>query len=108
MADNDKFQQWAIVELFGHQRIAGLITEQTIGGCQFVRVDVPAVGGASAFTKLYGNGAIYAITFVDRDIALAALEKMRVKPITPYDVGALTSDAVQQRLVDASLDRGDF
>lgn len=103
MADDNKFEQWAIVELFGHQRIAGLVTEQTIGGCQFVRVDVPAVGGCPAYTKCYGQGAIYAINFVDRDIALAAAERMRTRPITPYDVGALTSDAVRQRLEHAGF-----
>ena len=41
------FEQWAIVEIFGHQRIAGKVTEQTIGGCSFVRVDVPALPSRS-------------------------------------------------------------
>lgn len=104
---DEKFEQWAIVELFGHARIAGLVTEQTIGGSSFVRVDVPAVAGSPAFTKCYGQGAIYAISFVDRDIALAAAEKLRAKPITPYDVGALTSDAVRQRIEYAGIDYDD-
>ncbi len=40
----DKFEQFAIVELFGHQIIAGLVSEQVIGGQGFVRVDVPTIG----------------------------------------------------------------
>lgn len=95
---DEKFEQWAIVELFGHSRIAGLVTEHSLGGCNFVRVDVPAVNGFPEFTKLYGNGAIYAISFVDRDIALAAVEKIRSVPVTPYDVGSLTAAAVRERL----------
>lgn len=61
----DKFEQWAVVELFGHQVIAGMVSEQVIGGQGFVRVDVPAVNGSQAFTKFYGAGAIYAISPCD-------------------------------------------
>ncbi|MGC4059383.1 MAG: hypothetical protein QM749_00390 [Aquabacterium sp.] len=41
---NDEAQAlYAIVELFGHQKIAGHISEQTFGGQAMVRVDVPEV-----------------------------------------------------------------
>ena len=93
-----KFEQWAIVELFGHSRIAGLVSEQVIGGCAFVRVDVPATKGAPPFTKLYGQGAIYAISFVDKDIALAAAESMRERPITVYNLADVSAEAVAERL----------
>jgi hypothetical protein len=46
-----KFEQWAIVELFGHQRIAGLVTEQAVGGCSFVRVGVPETPNNPAWTR---------------------------------------------------------
>jgi hypothetical protein len=38
MSENkDKFETWGLLELFGHQRLAGLLSEQTIGGCHFIR-----------------------------------------------------------------------
>ena len=39
------FEQTCIVELMGHNMIAGKVTEQTIGGQGFVRVDVPVAVG---------------------------------------------------------------
>ena len=80
----EKFDQWAIVELFGHSRIAGRVTEQVIGGCSFVRVDVPAVNGDQPFTKLYGNGAIYAMSFVDEETATGAASMIRVRPVDEW------------------------
>jgi len=79
-----KFEQWAILELFGKQRIAGLVSEETIGGCSFVRVDVPKTTEEGwAFTKLFGNGAIYAITITTKERVLKAVELLCPKPYTP-------------------------
>jgi hypothetical protein len=75
---------WAIVELFGHARIAGRISEYAIGGSSFVRVDVPEVGEGAAFTRLYGQGAIYSITFVDEETARQAVQAIRPAPLTIY------------------------
>lgn len=100
-------EQWAIVEIFGHARIAGRLSEQTIGGCSFVRVDVPDLPGEKGYTKLYGNGAIYAITFVDQAIATAAAEHIHARPVTPYDLGALKYDAIARQLEDHSGRRND-
>lgn len=80
----EKFDQWAIVELFGHSRIAGRVTEQVIGGCSFVRVDVPSVDGNQPFTKLYGQGAIYAMSFVDEETAIGAAEMMSERPVDEW------------------------
>lgn len=89
---------WAIVEIFGHQRIAGFLSEQTIGGQSFVRVDVPELparpkrtydegeGPVSAHSKLYGGGAIYAISPVDETVARAAAMSIRHKPVDSYGI----------------------
>jgi len=75
------FKQFAIVELFGHQMIAGEVTEQVIGGQGFVRVDVPATDAQDAFTKFYGAGAIYAITPVDEPTMMSAVQGLSKRPV---------------------------
>lgn len=75
---------WAIVDLFGPQQIAGLVSEHPIGGESMLRVDVPAVPGHEAFTRFYGVKAIYSLTPCSEDIARVAVERLRERPITIY------------------------
>ncbi len=80
----EAFEQFAIVELFGHNIIAGKVSEQVIGGQGFVRVDVPATDHQPAFTKFYGAGAIYAITPTDEPTMLAAVQGLQQKPVEQW------------------------
>jgi len=66
-AMTEGFDNFCIVELFGHQKIAGKVTEQVIAGQGFVRVDVPQTKRFPAFTRMFGSGAIYSITPVDEE-----------------------------------------
>ena len=72
---------WGIVELFGHNIIAGEVGEQTICGESFIRVDVPEIDEQPGFTKYYGRGAIYAMTPCDELSARVAVEGLRAKPV---------------------------
>ena len=80
---NETYKQlfWAIVELFGHNVIAGELGEETLGPEVFLRVDVPGIGGNTPFTKYYGKGAVYSITPTDEDTARAAIVGLAPKPI---------------------------
>jgi hypothetical protein len=53
--NQDKFESWGLLELFGHQRLAGRLTEQTIGGCHFIRIDVTEVDGVQGYTRFFTN-----------------------------------------------------
>lgn len=86
---SEKFEQWAIVEIMGHQRLAGKVTEQAIGGASFVRVDVPEVEGCQPFTKLLGNSAIYAITITDEETAKAAARHFQQRPMDEWSARAM-------------------
>ena len=93
MSDTQVFDQWCIVELFGHVTLAGRVTEQTIGGCAFIRLDVPEVDGQAAFTKLLGQGAIYSITPVSEEVAQHAISHIRARPVSVYYLPAPTDDS---------------
>jgi hypothetical protein len=78
-------KMWAVVELFGHDRVAGYVTEQEIAGEAFVRVDVPGnEETGEGFSKLYGPKAIYSITPVSETAALAAVRAFRPQPLGTY------------------------
>lgn len=56
------FEQWAVLELMGHRRLAGLLTEETIAGAAFLRIDIPSDNGDPSASQWYAPGAVYAIT----------------------------------------------
>lgn len=97
MSNQDKFDSWAVVELFGHQQIAGRVTEETIGGCSFLRVDVPdqpalparsyyaASEALPAYTRFFGQGAIYALNPCTESAARGVAARIRAQPAIPYD-----------------------
>jgi hypothetical protein len=77
----DTFDAWAIIEIMGHDRYAGRVTEEAIGGCAFVRVDVPGTPEQAAFSKLFGQGAIFSITPCTEQEALRAVERFQSRPL---------------------------
>lgn len=97
---DEKFEQWCIVEIFGHQTFAGKVTEQCVGGCNFIRVDVPECDGRAAFTKIFGQAAIYCMTPVTEDTARAAVKGLRKAPVNAYQL-ALPSQPATNPLDDA-------
>lgn len=90
--EKTKFEHWALVELMGHQQVAGLVTEESIAGKAFLRVDVPRPNGETACTRFYSPDAVYCISPTDRQIALGLAAKAAVRPVTIYDLQALGQD----------------
>ncbi|MCW5777341.1 MAG: hypothetical protein KIS87_12960 [Phycisphaeraceae bacterium] len=78
---------WAIIELMGHQRMAGLVTETTFAGCGMLRVDVPAGDdGQPAFSRLVAPTAVYAINPVTEEIAREMTKRYRPRPVQAWDL----------------------
>lgn len=75
---------WAVVELFGHNQIAGVVSEDSIGGCSFIRVDMPPEDGRVGVTKWFGNGAIYSITPASEEVVKAFIRRFKPSPVTVF------------------------
>lgn len=108
MSEPTKFQTWAVVELFGHQRIAGFCSEETIAGSALLRVDVPGVADRQPFTRYFGAGAIYALTPCDEQVARRVAGYVQVDPIPVYlpRIPQLAA-AAEQRVDNPELEEDD-
>jgi len=86
---DQKFDLWALVELFGHTKIAGRCTEQNIAGSNMLRVDVPETTQQPSFTRFFGSSAIYSINPIDEDSCKFMAEKLQVRPIESWNVSEI-------------------
>jgi hypothetical protein len=80
---SEKFEAWGLVELMGHQRTAGRISEETIGGSNLLRVDVP-IDADKFRTTYYGSSAIYALHVTDEAASRALAMRMDKRPAYAY------------------------
>jgi hypothetical protein len=93
MSDEKKtFDEWALVELFGHARIVGRVTEATIASGAFIRVDVPDKDGATIFTRFFGPGAIYSMSPISREIAIAIAQSQDAEPVKRYELPGIVDE----------------
>lgn len=88
----ETFREWAILELMGHRKLAGLVTEQEIGGSKLVRIDVAGDAGIVA-TQFYGSAAIYCITPVSEELARRVAKSYQVAPVTQWELPQLEKPA---------------
>lgn len=91
--EQQAFDEWAILELFGHQRLAGRVTAINLSGAAFVRVDVPdiekEIGAPAKLSKLLNPSAIYSITPVTEETARAAAKSCSAAPVSRWDIQEL-------------------
>lgn len=90
-ASTQPLDTWAVVEMFGHKKLAGHVTEHQLGGQALIRVDVPEtrVGDnvVPAHTKLLGPASIYCMTPCSEAIGRAAAQSLAGwNPVIPVDL----------------------
>jgi hypothetical protein len=105
--EQESKEMWALVELFGHNRVAGKVVEAEIGGGTLIRVEVPAVKGREPLTKYYNVKAIYAITPVDEATATRMAESIDAAPINSYSLDREVDRINRIRALPAGEDEQD-
>ena len=89
---SEKFEAWGIVELMGHQRVAGRLSEQALGGGNLLRVDIP--DGDTFRSTFYGASAIYAVHITDEAAARAAASQCARRPTYAYELAQAVKDSM--------------
>lgn len=82
----DKFESWAIVEIMGHVKLAGMATTQVFGSTVMLRVDVPETDLQPPHTQYYGMNSIYSLKPCDEETARLHANVLNVTPIQEYSV----------------------
>ncbi len=86
MSETEKkpFASWAILELMGHRRLGGYVTDESMFGTAMCRIDVPSEDGTVA-TQFYGGASIYCLTPCTGETARAVARDCRPEPVTEWD-----------------------
>lgn len=81
----EKFEIWAIIGLFGHQKLAGKLSERQIAGFNFAMVSIPETKSVPAFDRFINPSAIYDINPCTEEMARGYANQLNVKPIDAFD-----------------------
>lgn len=100
--NHEQLRAWALVELFGHQRIVGHVSEQSFGTGVLFRVDVPDLTSSGktirpGFTRYFGLSSIYSITPIAEEVVRELLPRIDG---TPGEARALTSGSFNRNPYD--------
>jgi hypothetical protein len=122
---------WAVVELMGHVRIAGRLTEEERFNTKMGRIDIPQPPSAdcvackglsratiepicivceSYVTQFFGGSSVYRITFVSEAAARAVAVSNRAAPIHSWElpkIAAPTSATSRDDYDDEDDEPGD-
>lgn len=87
MTDKDPiFDEWCVLELLGHRRLAGRVREVQLAGAGFLRLDIPETDGHLAQTQFVSPGSVYALHPTTEELARAAAVGFRPQPVSRFEI----------------------
>lgn len=76
--------RWAILELFGHRKLAGQVSDVELFGAKMCRIDIPT---EPPVTQFYGGSAIYGVTPTTEELATRfARQNAAPMPINAWEL----------------------
>lgn len=91
MTTDKAFEEWAILELMGHRRMAGKITEATVFGGSLLRIDIPSGEDGKYTTQFYSPQSIYCITPTTEAIARKVAKDSQPEPVSRWEFPQLAN-----------------
>ena len=82
----ESFDQWVVLSLLGHKRLAGKLTETNIAGAGFLRIDIPDKDGNTINTEYYSPSSVYSIQPVAKEIAITLATQISTAPVSKYEI----------------------
>ena len=93
MAETEQatFDQWAILELMGHVRMGGRVTEVVLFGTAMGRIDVPTPDGDGFTTQFFGGGSVSRLTATSEELARPVAAVNQSEPVHPWEMRQLAA-----------------
>jgi len=88
---SEGFHSWAVVELMGHVRMAGRVTEEERFGVKMGRIDIPR--GDGFFTQYFTGSSVYRMTPVSEEVARSVAAGTQPEPVHRWELPAPKPDA---------------
>lgn len=76
---------WAILELLGHKRLAGRVSEEERFGVNMGRIDIPNADGSYS-TQFFGGASIYRLSPVTEEVARAVALSTHERPVQSWEL----------------------
>lgn len=93
---------WGILELMGHIRLAGRISEEEKFGAKMGRIDVPLKDGTFA-TQYFGASSVYRLSLVSEEVARSvALNLIQPVPVSSWELPKQLAAAPSQHSADSN------
>jgi hypothetical protein len=93
---SESFEQWAILELMGHVRLAGKVTEEEHFGAKLGRIDIPT--GDAFTTQYFSGGSIYRLTPTTEEIARGVALRNQPEPVYRWELPAPASRTAPEHM----------
>lgn len=76
---------WAVVELMGHQRAGGRLSEEEKFGVKLGRLDVPQKDG-TFLTQYFGGSSVFRVSIVTEEMARAVAMSYPPRPVQAWEL----------------------
>jgi hypothetical protein len=90
MSDHEQakaYEGWTILELMGHRRLGGYVTEVEVACFKMLRIDVPGeTPGSIVATQFYSAAALYCMTPTTEEMARAAALRDQPEPVHRWEL----------------------
>ena len=82
---------WMFIELLGHHKLVGFVTEEQKWGQVLLRIDIPTSVNHETkkmefTTQWYGTHALYCATPINESDAIHLAKQLRPKPFDKFDL----------------------
>jgi flagellar biosynthesis regulator FlbT len=105
--NESSFDQWAIIEVFGHEKYAGHVSSTNVGGHAMILLEVPEVQNMKvtlpAFTKYISLSSVFSITPVGEEYAREMAAKLSKQPISGYEHQQVITQLAKKATEDLTL-----